>query len=107
VQQWLSFAANEMWHGPSKARAVFRFDRDWDLEQVQGDSHWVLRILDDHLKDRDWLECGRPTIADLAVFPYTGLVHEGKVDVAGYPRVVAWLARIKSLPGYVSIEGLE
>jgi glutathione S-transferase len=66
----------------------------------------VLKVLDDHLEKRAWLELDRPTLADIACYPYVGLVHEGKVALDGYPRVMAWIERIKALPGYVSMPGL-
>ncbi|MCP5367514.1 MAG: glutathione S-transferase N-terminal domain-containing protein [Hyphomicrobiales bacterium] len=106
VQQWLSFAANEMWHGPALARAFFRFGRELDIAATQTAARRVLGLIDDHLAGRDWLECGHPTVADLAVFPYAGLAHEGQVDLAPYRRLRAWVDRVKALPGYVGIEGL-
>lgn len=42
-----------------------------------------------------------PTIADVALYSYTARAPEGNVDLSRYPHVIAWLARIEALPGFV------
>jgi glutathione S-transferase len=106
IVQWLSFAANEIANSLAAARRYFLFKGQLDIDSTQQKAHQVLQILDRHLSDRQWLECDRPTIADLACFPYVGLAADGKVALANYPHVIAWCDRIKQLPGYVSMPGL-
>ncbi|MDI1451431.1 glutathione S-transferase family protein [Polyangium sp. 6x1] len=106
VVQWLSFAANEVHHGPFLARLHFLLGVQLDLGLAQDRSRAALDVLDAHLAKRAWLEHDRPTIADIAVFPYVGLVREGKVTLDDYRNVVAWIERIRALPGYVSMAGL-
>jgi glutathione S-transferase len=36
-----------------------------------------------------------PTLADIALIAYTRVAHEGGFDLAGYPRVQAWVARVE------------
>lgn len=107
IMQWLSFAANEIANSLAAARRYFIFKGQLDIDSTQQKSHQVLQILDRHLTANQWLECNRPTIADLACFPYVGLASEGKVALDNYPHVIAWCDRIKQLPGYVSMPGLE
>ncbi|MDI3291290.1 glutathione S-transferase family protein [Polyangium sp. 15x6] len=106
VVQWLSFAANEVHHGPFLARLHFLLGVQLDLGLAQDRSRAALDVLDAHLAKRAWLEHDRPTIADIAVFPYVGLVREGKVQLDDYRNVIAWVERIRALPGYVSMPGL-
>lgn len=80
------------------------FQDDVDLAQKKADQ--TLQIFNTHLSDRKWLECDRPTIADIACFPYIGLAADGKISLADYSHVNAWIERIKQLPGYVSMPGL-
>ncbi len=61
--------------------------------------------MDGHLQ-QDWLEGDRPTIADIACFPYIALAADGKIALEDYPHVIAWISRIKQLPGYVGMPGL-
>jgi glutathione S-transferase len=62
--------------------------------------------MNNHLATRQWLACGRLTIADVACFPYVALAPEGGVALDAYPNVGRWLARIRALPGYVAMPGL-
>ena len=106
VQQWLSFAANEIHHGANLARLHFLLGVPVDLAATQQRAHNALALLDRHLEGREWLELGRPTVADLACFPYAALAPEGQVPLDPYPHLRAWIGRVKALPGYVAMPGL-
>jgi glutathione S-transferase len=106
VVQWLSFSANEIHNGANLARLHFLLSVPVDLPNVQDRARNALQVVNSHLAGRDWLEIDRPTIADLACFPYLALVEEGKVSRADYLQVNQWIERVKSLPGYVSMPGL-
>jgi glutathione S-transferase len=107
VFQWLSFAANEIYHGPNLARVHYLFNFDLDVELAKKRSARVLQILDAHLASRSWLELDRPTIADVACLPYVALAGEGKIPLADYSNVVAWIERLRSLKGFVPMPGLD
>jgi glutathione S-transferase len=63
-----------------------------------------LKAIDLHLSQRQWLELDRPTIADIACFPYIALAADGKISLADYSHVGAWRDRIEQLPNYVALE---
>ncbi|WP_028312335.1 glutathione S-transferase family protein [Derxia gummosa] len=107
VMQWLSTAANNVQHGPADARLIDKFGYALDKAHALRVSAQLLAILDAHLATRDWLELGRPTIADIAVFPYVALAPEGGVSLEPWPNVRAWIGRIKALPGFVGMPGIE
>lgn len=107
IMQWLSFAANEMWHGPAIARAIIVFKRQGDLARAQDLAGHALAILDARLGDSDWLALDRPTIADIACYPYAGLAAEGDVALDPYPALRAWFGRVEALSGYVAMKGLQ
>ncbi len=107
VMQWLSFAANEMSNGCAVSRAIPKFKRQGDHAAAQAIARTALGILDGRLKDHDWLALDRPTVADIACYPYASLVWEGGVSLEPYPAVRAWFKRMKALPGYVGMEGLS
>lgn len=100
VVQWLSFAANEIQNGPRMLRAMKIGIIAGDLEKAERSTARVFVYLDSHLCTREWLECGIPTIADIACYPYIWNASEGGVEMADYPAVGRWLRRIKNLPGY-------
>lgn len=107
VMQWLSVAANEIYHGPNMARLVVKFSAEADYEKALHNSHKILSIIDQHLSSNNWLAANRPTIAECAIFPYIALANEGKIDVSKYKNIVKWLNRVKELPGFISMPGLK
>jgi glutathione S-transferase len=44
------------------------------------------------------------TVANIAVYPYLGLVWEGQVSLYSYPAVTAWMRWIEALPNYVGMD---
>ena len=44
------------------------------------------------------------TVADIALYAYTHVAHEGGFDLSGYPAIASWLDRVAAEPGHVSIE---
>jgi glutathione S-transferase len=106
VTQWLSFAAKEMWDGPAVARAIPKFNRPGDHADAQELARGAFQVLEGHLGNREWLVGDGPTIADIAVYPYVGLVWEGQVSLNPYLAVTAWMRRIEALPNYVGMDGL-
>ena len=53
----------------------------------------ALQRLEDGLAQGPFLVGAAPTLADVALVAYTRVAHEGGFDLAGYPRVKAWVAR--------------
>lgn len=106
VAQWLSFAANEIHNGLNLARLHFLLGVPADLPKAQALGRSALNILEQHLINRNWLETERPTVADCAVFPYVALASEGEVTTDGYPAVQGWMLRVRSLPGFIAMQGI-
>lgn len=77
------------------------------LEEGATRSKYSLNVLNDRLQNNDWLTLGRPTIADISVFVYVALAPMGDISLKPYPNVERWIERIKKLPGFFTIAGLE
>ncbi len=108
VIRWLSITAGEVRQGPESARLYYLFKATTiNIERATQKAEFILNQLNQHLSDRDWLEFGHPTIADVAVFPYIALAPDGKIALQPYPHVLAWIERIKKLPGFVGMLGIE
>ena len=100
VMQWVALAGNEIQFGLQYARRGVLQDR-WtagDLAQGQAISRVALNALEGRLKNNEWLALGRPTIADIACFPYVETAPQAKIALDDYPAVVKWIARCKALP---------
>ena len=77
------------------------------LEEGSIRGKYSLKVLNERLTIQDWLAVGRPTIADISVFVYIALAPMGDISLQPYPGVLAWIERIKKLPGFIPIEGLD
>lgn len=107
VVRWLSTTAGEIRQGPENARLHYLFGATAiNIERAHQKAEYILTQLEQHLSTHTWLEFERPTIADIAVFPYVALARDGRVELDTYPNVLAWIDRVKQLPGYVPMAGI-
>ncbi len=107
VQKWLSVAAGELAHGPARARAAKKFPHtSYDWEAAAAIAQRLFPLVEAHLADREWLAADHATIADLAMYGYTKRAPEGDVPLAPYPAILAWLARVEAIEGFVPLPPL-
>jgi glutathione S-transferase len=107
--QWMFF--EQYSHEPYIA--VVRFwlrysgtpERFTDLvpEKMKG-GYAALDSMERHLDGRAFLVGERCSLADLALYPYTHVAHEVDFDLEPYPAIRAWLSRVASHPGHVTID---
>ena len=64
----------------------------------------ALRLMDDHLKSRDWFVGDAMSLADICLFAYTHVADEADFDLALYPKVIEWMERIMTQPGHVAFD---
>ena len=107
VLQWLFF--EQYSHEPNIA--VVRF---WvaisgkppppqELEERRAAGHGALRAMESRLASAPYLVGDRYSIADIGLYAYTHVAHEGGFDLGGYPAINEWLARVAAQPGHVPI----
>jgi glutathione S-transferase len=102
VMQWMALAQNEIRYGLQFARGHLRGMRKWgNIEELQEHGRAGLKVLDERLKTHDWLALDRPTIADLACYPYAQTAPEAGIPLENYPGVTAWIKRLEALPGWI------
>ncbi len=63
----------------------------------------ALGVMEGHLSGRRFFVADRYGIADIALYAYTHVAHEGEFDLSPYPNVRTWLARVAGQPGHVPI----
>ncbi|WP_406855260.1 glutathione S-transferase [Alsobacter sp. KACC 23698] len=100
VQRWLAIAAGDIRFGPALARLAVRFGVGADLAMAHHVALELFAFMETHLDGRDWLVGERPTIADLACYPYIAVADEGGLRLDKYPRIEAWIARVEAIPGF-------
>jgi len=105
VAQWLELAQNEVRTGLFLSRAISRFGYSGDLEAAKANGQAALRLLEQRLRERDWLVGEEPTLADLACFPEVALTEGVVFSLAEFPGVRSWLARFRNLERFVPPSG--
>jgi glutathione S-transferase len=109
VLQWCFF--EQYSHEPYIAVARFwktysgqpeRFDQQRD--RLLSGGYAALDAMEGHLADKTFLVGERYTIADISLYAYTHVAHEGDFDLAPYAAVRAWLDRVAAQPRHVPID---
>lgn len=105
INQWLSTGGGEVMNSAA-ARLVKILNYQLDIDKLHAGANRVFKIMDAHLATREFLELGRPTIGDLACFPYTAMAGEGGIDLSVYPNILKWIERMKKIPGFITMPGI-
>ena len=105
--QWLFF--EQYSHEPyiAVARNVrHRADhpRRHELAQLQVAGHKALAVMEQHLAQQPWFVGERYGIADIALYAYTHCAKDGGFELASYPNICAWLARVAAQPGHTLMQ---
>ena len=107
--QWMFF--EQYSHEPYIA--VARFICRWlpadharraDLPRLVERGKQALDVMEKHLSGREFFVGGGYTIADIALFAYTHCAADGGFDLAAYPAICAWLARVQAQPRFVRMQ---
>lgn len=108
MMQWLFF--EQYSHEPYIATSRFlqmhfqdRPDTAAEIDRRRAGGYAALDVMERHLQPRDFFLGDRYTLADIALYAYTHVAHEGGFDLRGYPTVNAWLERVQQQPRYIAI----
>ena len=64
----------------------------------------ALELMDRHLAQRVFMCGDAPTLADIALFPYTHVAEEGGFGLGDYAHVGRWIERVRQLPDFVPMD---
>jgi len=105
IHQWLFFEQNLLEPNIGTARfwrltgrAALRPEA-WERHREAGIA--ALEVLERHLGAQDWLALGRFGVADIALYAYAHVAGDAAIDMARYPALRAWLARVAARPGHI------
>ena len=78
-------------------------EREDEYYGKQEGGHKALSIMDRQLQDTRYLTGTVCTIADISLYAYTHVAHEGGFKLDNYLHIRRWLDDIKSLPKYIAM----
>ena len=109
VLQWQFF--EQYSHEPyiAVARFIAKYQglpdaRKDEYHGKQAGGHKALAVMESRLATHAYLVGSHLSVADVSLYGYTHVAHEGGFDVSGYPGIQAWLQRIRAEPRYVGME---
>jgi len=78
-------------------------ERRVEFEAKKEGGNKALAVMKQQLSETELLVNDALTIADISLYAYTHVAHEGGFDLSVYPAVEAWLSRVSSQPRHVSM----
>ena len=106
VMRWLFYEQAEIQPGIAGLRFRLLTGRldpdDGRLPQRQGTGAAALAVLDGHLREHAFLAGERYSIADVSVYAYVHVAADARFDLADYPAVADWVARVETTPGFMN-----
>jgi glutathione S-transferase len=109
VLQWLFFeqyshepfiATNRFWIHLQKSAA----ENAAAIERNHPRGVAALNVMDRHLTDNRFFVANGYTVADVALYAYTHVAHEGGFDLAPVPNVRRWLSDVAAEPRHIPID---
>jgi len=103
VLRWILWDNHKLTSYIATLRFFVQFQKTGETpvtEFLRGRVKGSLGILDSHLSRSDFVVGQTPTIADLSICGYLYWPDEFGVSWQDYPRIGAWLERIRRLPGW-------
>jgi glutathione S-transferase len=105
VLQWMFFEQYSHEPNIAVARYIKRYLGNPASEQARLNSKMLpgykaLDVMEHHLSSRTFFVNEAYSLADVALYGYTHVAHEGGFDMQRYPHIRRWLAEVAKLPNY-------
>jgi glutathione S-transferase len=105
VLQWLFY--EQYYHEPyiATSRFVMRFldnppERQADMARWRTPGLTALDVMNTHLKSHPFFVADQYSVADIGLYAYTHVADEGGFNLADYPAIQAWIARVQQQADY-------
>jgi glutathione S-transferase len=105
--QWMFFEQYDLEPNIAVARFWVSILKKYDADQLaakQKNGYKTLDGMERHLHGRPFLVGDSYTVADISLYAYTHVADEGGLELDRYPAIRAWLERVASQPGHVTID---
>ncbi len=109
VHQWMFWEQNSHESTIAVHGAILRYEdrKAKRVPEILGPLHdggmHCLAVMETQLQQTPYLAGEDYTVADICLFGYTHSAETGGFDLATFPAVKAWLARVAAEPGHVPL----
>lgn len=108
VLQWMFF--EQYSHEPyiATSRFIIQYlgnppERQADLEAKRDGGYKALDLIERQLTQHDFIANDAYSIADIALYAYTHVAHEGGFDLSVYAKIRDWLLRVQGQENFVAM----
>lgn len=70
------------------------------IAEAMKKGHAALGVMEQQLQKTSFLAGARYSIADIALYAYTHVAHEGGYDLSAYPAINAWMKQVEAQPKF-------
>jgi len=74
------------------------------LQEKRPKGYAALDVMEQHLSKYEYFVGGCYSIADICLYAYTHVAHEGGFDLNRYPAIKSWCKRVECTKNYISIQ---
>lgn len=78
-------------------------ERQAELDAKKAGGYRALNIMEEHLSKHAFFANDVYSIADIALFAYTQVAHEGGFDLSEFPDINKWLDRVRETDAFVAM----
>lgn len=108
VMQWMFFEQADVMMNLAQPRFFIGIKKakEANLDLIKArwaEGYKVLKVMDDHLAKHKFFAGDQYTIADISLYTYASVAHEGEYEMERFPNVQAWFERVRQQPGYVPL----
>jgi len=79
-------------------------ERKAEYEAKQAGGHKALAVMEEQLSRTPFLTGSQLSLADISLYAYTHVAHEGGFDLTAYPAVNNWLKLVEDHKGYTPMK---
>ncbi|GEA09679.1 glutathione S-transferase family protein [Alteromonas sp. KUL49] len=76
-----------------------------EFEAKQAGGYSALEVMERQLTETPFLVGDSLTLADISLFAYTHVAHEGGFDLTPFPAVRNWISLVKDQKGFIPLQG--
>ncbi len=109
VLEWQFFEQYSHEPGIAVARFIKLYqgmpeDRRDEYQGCLKTGYRALDVMQARLQNSDFLASDECSLADISLYAYTHVAHEGGFELSNYPAISSWITRIQGLQGYLGMD---
>lgn len=79
-------------------------DKRAEFESKQAGGYRALEVMEKQLQQTPFLIGDTLSLADISLFAYTHVAHEGGFDLSAYPAIRNWIGLVKEQQGFIAMQ---